>query len=154
MWYIVISADVRSADTMKPSAHIIAMILIFNSEAPFYRIKSIITGGILQVRWDIVIEVRRFNIKCFIYKTQNYFTIKLNVIQSIYKQLITKLDLILKEDIDMQKYVCDVCGYVYDPAVGDPDNGIEPGTAFEDLPDDWACPLCDVSKDMFSETDE
>ena len=46
----------------------------------------------------------------------------------------------------MQKYVCDVCGYVYDPAVGDPDNGIEPGTAFEDL--------CDVSKDMFSETDE
>ena len=41
------------------------------------------------------------------------------------------------------------CGYVYDPAVGDPDNGIEPGTAFEDLPDDWACPLCDVSKDMF-----
>ena len=73
------------------------------------------------------------------------------MIQSIYKQLITKLDLILEEDIDMQKYVCDVCGYVYDPAVGDPDNGIEPGTAFEDLPDDWACPLCDVSKDMFSE---
>ncbi len=51
----------------------------------------------------------------------------------------------------MQKYVCDVCGYVYDPAVGDPDNGIEPGTAFEDLPDDWACPLCHVRKYMFSE---
>lgn len=76
------------------------------------------------------------------------------MIQSIYKQLITKLDLILEEDIDMQKYVCDVCGYVYDPAVGDPDNGIEPGTAFEDIPDDWACPLCDVNKDMFSEADE
>lgn len=76
------------------------------------------------------------------------------MIQSIYKQLIAKLDLILEEDIDMQKYVCDVCGYVYDPAVGNPDNGIEPGTAFEDLPDDWACPLCDVGKDMFSETDE
>ena len=76
------------------------------------------------------------------------------MIQSIYKQLITKLDLILEEDIDMQKYVCDVCGYVYDPAVGDPDNGIEPGTAFEDIPEDWACPLCDDSKDMFSETDE
>ena len=76
------------------------------------------------------------------------------MIQSIYKQLITKLDLILEEDIDMQKYVCDVCGYVYDPAVGDPDNGIEPGTAFEYIPDDWACPLCDVSKDMFSEADE
>ena len=75
------------------------------------------------------------------------------MIQSIYKKLITKLDLILEEDIDMQKYVCDVCGYVYDPAVGDPDNGIEPGTAFEDLPDVWAGPLCDVSKDMFSQTD-
>lgn len=41
----------------------------------------------------------------------------------------------------MKKYVCDVCGYVYDPEVGDPDNGIEPGTAFEDLPDDWVCPV-------------
>lgn len=50
----------------------------------------------------------------------------------------------------MQKFVCTVCGYVYDPAVGDPDNGIPAGTAFEDLPDDWACPLCSVGKDMFS----
>lgn len=47
------------------------------------------------------------------------------------------------------KYVCTACGYVYDPAVGDPDSGIAPGTAFEDLPDDWACPLCGVGKDMF-----
>ena len=39
------------------------------------------------------------------------------------------------------KYVCDVCGYIYDPAVGDPDNGIEAGTAFEALPEDWVCPL-------------
>jgi len=37
----------------------------------------------------------------------------------------------------MQKYVCDVCGYIYDPEVGDPDGGIEPGTSFEDIPDDW-----------------
>ena len=50
----------------------------------------------------------------------------------------------------MQKYVCDVCGYEYDPAVGDPENGIEPGTAFEDLPEDWVCPLCSVGKDQFS----
>ena len=42
----------------------------------------------------------------------------------------------------MKKYVCDVCRYIYDPAVGDPDNGIAPGTAFEDIPDDWVCPLC------------
>ena len=51
---------------------------------------------------------------------------------------------------EMKKYVCDVCGYVYDPAEGDPDNGIDPGTAFEDLPDDWVCPLCGVGKDQFS----
>ena len=49
----------------------------------------------------------------------------------------------------MDKYVCQVCGYVYDPANGDSDNGIEPGTAFEDLPDDWTCPVCGVSKDEF-----
>ena len=47
-------------------------------------------------------------------------------------------------------YVCDTCGYVYDPAVGDPDNGIEPGTAFEDLPEDWVCPICGVGKEDFS----
>ena len=50
----------------------------------------------------------------------------------------------------LEKYVCDVCGYVYDPAVGDPDNGVQPGTAFEDIPEDWVCPLCGVGKDMFS----
>ncbi len=53
----------------------------------------------------------------------------------------------------MQKYECDACGYIYDPAVGDPDNGIAPGTAFEDLPADWECPLCSVGKDMFSPKD-
>ncbi len=50
----------------------------------------------------------------------------------------------------MKKYVCDVCGYVYDPAEGDPDNGIKPGTSFADLPDDWVCPVCGASKDQFS----
>ncbi|HHU47700.1 MAG TPA: rubredoxin [Bacteroidales bacterium] len=47
-------------------------------------------------------------------------------------------------------YICDVCGYEYDPAIGDPDNGIPPGTSFEDLPDDWVCPLCFVDKTNFS----
>jgi rubredoxin len=47
------------------------------------------------------------------------------------------------------KYRCEVCGYEYDPEVGDPENGIEPGTAFEDLPDDWLCPLCHVGKERF-----
>ena len=51
----------------------------------------------------------------------------------------------------MKKYVCDVCGYEYDPAAGDPENGIAPGTAFDDLPSDWQCPVCGVGKEEFSE---
>ena len=50
----------------------------------------------------------------------------------------------------MDKYICQACGYEYDPAVGDPDNGIDPGTPFEDLPEDWVCPVCGVGKDMFA----
>ena len=49
----------------------------------------------------------------------------------------------------MDKYECTVCGYVYDPEKGDPDNGVEPGTAFADVPDDWACPGCGASKALF-----
>lgn len=51
----------------------------------------------------------------------------------------------------MKKYVCDVCGYIYDEETGDPENGIEPGTKWEDVPDDFVCPLCGVGKDQFSE---
>ena len=51
----------------------------------------------------------------------------------------------------MQKYVCDVCGYIYDPEAGDPDSGIAPGTVWEDVPEDWVCPLCGVDKSMFSQ---
>lgn len=53
----------------------------------------------------------------------------------------------------MKKFVCDVCGYVYDPAQGDPEHGVAAGTAFEDLPDDWVCPVCEVGKDQFSPQD-
>lgn len=49
----------------------------------------------------------------------------------------------------MQRYVCNVCGYIYDPEEGDPDNNIEPGTAFEALPEDWVCPMCGAEKDEF-----
>ena len=49
----------------------------------------------------------------------------------------------------MKCYVCSVCNYKYDPEIGDPDTGIAPGTPFEDLPDNWACPLCGVAKVMF-----
>jgi rubredoxin len=49
-----------------------------------------------------------------------------------------------------KKYYCTVCDWVYDPAVGDPEGGIAPGTAFEDIPEDWVCPLCGVGKDDFA----
>ena len=49
----------------------------------------------------------------------------------------------------MESWQCIICQYVYDPAQGDPDNGIAPGTRFEDLPDDWVCPLCGAGKDSF-----
>ncbi|MDD2232562.1 MAG: rubredoxin [Sphaerochaetaceae bacterium] len=48
------------------------------------------------------------------------------------------------------RYVCDVCGYVYDESVGDPDNGIKAGTKFSSLPDDWVCPMCGAPKSSFS----
>lgn len=50
----------------------------------------------------------------------------------------------------MSKYEC-VCSYVYDPANGDPDNGVKPGTAFKDLPEDWVCPVCGATQDNFTE---
>ncbi|MDD2267551.1 rubredoxin [Sulfuricurvum sp.] len=54
----------------------------------------------------------------------------------------------------MTKYECDVCGYIYDPELGDPENGIPPGTPFENLPEDWICPVCSVGKEDFTELAE
>ena len=51
----------------------------------------------------------------------------------------------------MKKFVCTVCGYVYDPSIGDEENDIKKGTSFDDLPDDWCCPPCGVGKDDFEE---
>ena len=53
----------------------------------------------------------------------------------------------------MTSYQCEVCGYIYDPAEGDPDSGIEPGTSFEEIPDDWTCPICGVDKEDFEPMD-
>ncbi len=58
-----------------------------------------------------------------------------------------------KVDIAMKKYKCDICGYIYNPEIADPDNGVGPGTAFADLPDDWTCPVCGAAKDAFSPED-
>jgi rubredoxin len=49
------------------------------------------------------------------------------------------------------KYACIVCGYVYDPAIGDPDSGVAPGTKFDALPENWECPLCGVGIDQFEQ---
>ncbi len=53
----------------------------------------------------------------------------------------------------MDRYVCTICGYVYDPEQGDPDNDVDPGTKWDDVPDDWECPVCGAGKDDF-EKDE
>jgi rubredoxin len=57
--------------------------------------------------------------------------------------------LLNKRRITMDKYVCEICGYVYDPEQGDPDNGVAAGTKWEDVPDDWECPVCGASKADF-----
>jgi len=54
----------------------------------------------------------------------------------------------------MAKYECTVCGYIYDPEQGDPDGNVAPGTRFEDLPDDWVCPICGADKDAFEKVEE
>lgn len=54
----------------------------------------------------------------------------------------------------MKKYLGPICGYIYDPEKGDPDNGVEPGTEFEDMPEEWTCPVCGVGKDQFEEIEE
>jgi flavin reductase (DIM6/NTAB) family NADH-FMN oxidoreductase RutF/rubredoxin len=60
----------------------------------------------------------------------------------------------IKKGVKKMKYKCLICGYIYDPAIGDPDNGVEPGTSFEDLPADWVCPECGAVKDQFEPVKE
>lgn len=69
--------------------------------------------------------------------------------RSQYYRYSVRLNKQMKEDHRMDKYVCNVCGYVYDPEAGDPDNGVDPGTAFDDVPDDWTCPVCGAGKSDF-----
>jgi rubredoxin len=72
-----------------------------------------------------------------------------NFIQGLLKRMKQP---VFKEDF-MDKYECIACGYLYDPAVGDPDSGTPPGTPFDKLPDDWVCPLCGVGKDQFEKVE-
>lgn len=57
------------------------------------------------------------------------------------------------QENEMSKYKCSVCGYIYNPEEGDPDSGISPGTPFENLPDDWKCPVCGAEKSAFEKID-
>ena len=57
-------------------------------------------------------------------------------------------------EINMNKWECLVCGYVYDPTLGDPDNGVKPGTKFEDIPKDWVCPICGAPKEQFKKLED
>lgn len=59
----------------------------------------------------------------------------------------------MKGAVPMGKYRCDICGYIYDPDKGDPDTDIEPGTQFDEIPDDWVCPVCGAPKEDFSPVD-
>lgn len=54
----------------------------------------------------------------------------------------------------MDKWICTLCQWIYDPAIGDPEGGIMPGTTFEDIPDDWVCPVCGAGKDAFEKYEE
>jgi rubredoxin len=56
---------------------------------------------------------------------------------------------VMPRETVMQRYQCIVCNYVYDPAVGDIDRGVASGTPFEDLPEDWVCPVCGAGREMF-----
>jgi rubredoxin len=74
-------------------------------------------------------------------------------VQGFGKKYFGKTLIIFLRRFLMDKYVCKVCGYVYDPAVGDEDNGVAPGTKFQDIPDQWVCPLCGVPKSEFEKVE-
>jgi rubredoxin len=65
------------------------------------------------------------------------------------KAPLSELNKNISREVFMDKYECTACGYIYDPAEGDPEHGIPKGTSFEELPDDWVCPLCSMGKDNF-----
>jgi rubredoxin len=64
-------------------------------------------------------------------------------------QIVLNITELKETQMNMAKYKCLACEYVYDPLKGDPDTGIPPGTSFEDIPDDWTCPICGVGKEQF-----
>jgi len=87
------------------------------------------------------------------FEVKNASWVKKGVAPKNAPTYIDKSKLPQKEEAESagKKYECQVCGHVYDPAAGDPDGGIDPGTAFEDIPEDWICPVCGTRKSDFTE---
>jgi rubredoxin len=79
--------------------------------------------------------------------------VKITALKNPFSVIRSPVNLCEEEVERMEKYECSVCGYIYDPELGDPDNGVDPGTRFEDLPDDWECPVCGAAKDEFERVD-
>lgn len=102
-----------------------------------------------EKKLDILLKVRSFNIraiKCYLnFGFNKEYVFKENNIEYILMKLKYK-----KGDEIMEKWICDLCGYIYDPSIGDNSQGVNPNTSFEDLSEDWKCPLCGASKDEFS----
>ena len=75
-------------------------------------------------------------------------------ITSILNSIHSSTVMSMTPDTTSKKYICVPCSWMYDPSIGDPEHGIEPGTAFEDIPEDWVCPICGLGKDAFQRYDE
>ena len=104
-----------------------------------------------QLRYDLHQAYRRLTWKIWVYLKANPDVLEANNNREIFDEMGK-----IQTQIFMRRYsdhTCDVCGWEYDEELGDPDNGIEPGTKFEDLPEDFECPLCGVGKDNFSEAE-
>ena len=106
-----------------------------------YRIHKIITITIIDI-------MRKFGYNTDIQRKRKFGRSKMleNQVEPVdnIERIISK-----RRRVAMKKFECEPCGYIYDPVVGDPDSGIAPGTAFEDIPDDWVCPICGLGKDVF-----
>lgn len=78
-----------------------------------------------------------------------FSTIKRRAVRSLVTVICLQPEHSVIGGVIIDKWVCTICQYIYDPDAGDPDGGIAPGTAFEDIPDDWVCPVCGAGKDVF-----
>lgn len=100
-----------------------------------------------QNRYNIYSVLIHINVQSVLFPYLNYL-----IDRSVRRNRFQKGATIKGKELEMKlnKYICDICGWIYDPEIGDPDSGIDPGTPFEEIPDDWVCPVCGVDKSNFS----